>query len=181
MLGAVLASSAAGCAVISMSAAHARTRAACFASLLVSYRPLAWIIALLWRDAGIGTGERGRGVSGLLDEVGGETQERRARRGRGRGAVGLGGGRGRRAERAGPVPVSGRHAHEDAAGAGDLTLKINALRIDGSVARAATSAVRPQTASPSLSARARLVVSTLPVSSVASVFILRAVLLAVLK
>ena len=41
------------------------------------------------RDAGIGTGERGRGVDGLLDE-GGETQERRARRGRGRGAVGLG-------------------------------------------------------------------------------------------
>ncbi len=33
-------------------------------------------------------GERGRGVDGLLDE-GGETQERRARRGRGRGAVGL--------------------------------------------------------------------------------------------
>ena len=72
--------------------------------------------------------ERGDGAStAFLDEVDGETQERRARRGRGRGAVGLGGGRGRRAERAGPVPVSGRHAKDDAAGAGHWTLEINAL------------------------------------------------------
>ena len=46
------------------------------------------------RNSGIGADGRERR---LLDEVGGETQERRARRGRGRSAVGLGGGRGRRA------------------------------------------------------------------------------------
>ena len=79
------------------------------------------------------TGERGRGVGGPLDE-GGETQERRARRGRGRSAVGLGGSRrGRVAESAGPVPVSGRRAHQDAAGAGHWTLEINTLGVDGPI------------------------------------------------
>ena len=131
----------------------------------MSYKPLENLGQLsyaLGRDAGIGTdGRDGR----LLDEVGGETQERRARRGRGRGTVGLGGGWGRRAERAGPVPVSGRHAKDDAAGAGDLTLKINALGVDSPLIRdsSETSAARPQSARPSLSASARLGVSTLPV------------------
>ena len=59
--------------------------------LLVSYKPLESLGIISYavgRDAGIGAdGREGR----LLDEVGGETQERRARRGRGRGAVGLGG------------------------------------------------------------------------------------------
>ena len=89
------------------------------------------------------TGERGRGVGGPLDE-GGEAQERRARRGRGRSAVGLGGSRrGRVAESAGPVPVSGRRAHQDAAGAGHRALEINALRINGPVVRNRLAILRP--------------------------------------